>query len=175
MYILLPSSVVALALLWAVWRMVRAASSRAAEAAFDLDWLEEFSTARYRPMERLFSEEDYEFLRAQTGFEPYLERRLRRQRRQIFRDYLRHLRRDFERLHRAARFLVVLSPEDQPDLAKELIRLKLVFLFAMATVEARMVLSHLNLRPVNVSALLSSTESTHACIRQLITPAFAQY
>jgi len=175
MYILLPASIVALALLWVVWRLLRDATTRTVENSCDLDWLEEFSTARYRPMERLFSEEDFRFLRTQAGFEPGLERRLRRQRREIFRDYLRHLRRDFARLHRVARLLVLLSPEDRPDLAKDLVRLKLVFWCAMAAVEIRALLHYWNLRPVDVSALLSTTERTHDCLRQLITPACVPY
>lgn len=175
MYIFVPSLVVALALLWAVWRMVRVGSSRTSERAVDLDWLEEFSTARYRPMERLFSEEDFQFLRSQPGFEPALERKLRKQRRLIFRDYLRHLRLDFARLHRAARLLLVLCPEDQPELAKELIRLKLVFWCALAAVEARLALHALGCGPMNVTGLISCTEHTHACIRQLTAPTLAHY
>ena len=34
-----------------------------------VDWINDLSVARYRPMERLLSEEDYRFLASQPGFD----------------------------------------------------------------------------------------------------------
>ncbi len=65
---------------------------------FDPDWLENFSVSKYRPMERLLSEEYFEFLVSQEGYEPKIGKRLRSERRRIFRGYLRSIRRDFQRL-----------------------------------------------------------------------------
>src|SRR5688500_7728052 len=84
------------------------------------DWLDKFSVARYRPMERLLSDDDYEFLSAQPGYDPSIARRLKSERRQIFRIYLRHLSEDFSRLHHAARLMLIYSPEDRPELARTL-------------------------------------------------------
>src|SRR5688500_15536009 len=61
-------------------------------------WLDSFSISRYRPMERLLSEDDYEFLAAQPGYEPSIARNLRKQRRRVFRTYLQQVSRDFARL-----------------------------------------------------------------------------
>src|ERR1035441_6142951 len=67
------------------------------------DWLSELSTDRYRPMLRLLDATDFQFLRVQKGFTPEMERRLRRQRVQAFRGYLRLLVADFDRIVAALR------------------------------------------------------------------------
>ncbi len=69
----------------------------------DLRWLECFTVDRYRLMERLLSEADYDFLASQKGYEPHIGRDLRRKRRRIMRLYLQRLDADVTRIHRAAR------------------------------------------------------------------------
>src|SRR5215471_20655160 len=81
--------------LWATrWRAYRSDVDGQLEAGSD-----EFSLARYEPMGRLLAEEDFVFLAAQPGYRPEIGAKLRRERRQIFRLYLRELSRDFHRLH----------------------------------------------------------------------------
>ena len=92
-----------------------------------LEWCNQFTVQRYRPMERLFSEDDGRFLAAQPGYSPRMLQRLRAERRRIFRHYMRCLGRDFDRLHTAARFLLLASPDDRPDLVMALFRQRLVF------------------------------------------------
>jgi hypothetical protein len=41
-----------------------------------VDWINDLSIARYRPMERLLSEEDYRFLASQPGFDNRMLRRI---------------------------------------------------------------------------------------------------
>src|SRR5437660_9017448 len=77
-----------------------------------LEWLDDFSAAAYRPMERLLDARDYAFLATQTGFEPSIARRLRRQHIGIFQSYLRGMIRDFHRLLRVARFITVFASQD---------------------------------------------------------------
>lgn len=98
----------------------------------DLDDFRPFNPAFYQPMERLLRDEDITFLRAQPGFDPGMERRLRRERRAAFRAYLRHLQADFARLHRAARYLVTHGATDQPELATALLRQTVRFWSMMA-------------------------------------------
>lgn len=62
----------------------------------------------YQPMGRLFAEEDFRFLR---GSRPDLVKRLRRQRRQVLRLYLRELRADFERVYAFCRRLAPKSTD----------------------------------------------------------------
>lgn len=109
--------------------------------AADLSRLAEFSVEAYRPMERLLLEDDIHFLRRQIGFEPHMEKRLRVDRRRVFRAYLRNLTADFRLLHRAARILVSQHPEDRPDLAAGLVRQQLLFWWRLAGVHTRLCLN----------------------------------
>src|SRR5258707_4988519 len=81
---------------------------------------------KYQPMARLLQEDDFRYLSAQPGYSPRLGRRLRSQRRRIFRGYLRSLRRDFATLSMALRTLVLHSAEDRSDLAASLVRQRLL-------------------------------------------------
>lgn len=71
---------------------------------FDLQqsesWLEEFSSASYRPMIRLAEPDDAGFLAAQRGAEEAA--RYRRYQKRALRTYLRRLSLDFQRLHTLA-------------------------------------------------------------------------
>jgi hypothetical protein len=73
--VLWGATFVAVALLITFLALVRrvAAPSRTAEGDLGT-WLDSFSVARYRPMERLLSEADYEFLAAQPGYDPSIAR-----------------------------------------------------------------------------------------------------
>jgi hypothetical protein len=87
--------------------------AREDEAQADLGWSSEFSIAKYRPMERLFLEEDYDFLAAQPGFHPKIYRKLQSERRRVFRHYLRCVQRDFDRLLTAAKTMLLAAPAVQ--------------------------------------------------------------
>jgi len=136
-----------------------------------VEWCNQFSIARYRPMERLFSEGDFGFLAGQPGYSPGMSRRLRTTRRRIFRQYLRCLGRDFSRLHAAARLLSVLAPQDRPDLAIALFRQRLQFRYALATVHSRLALQALGIGTVDVSRLVQALEGMGTHFRQLATVA----
>ena len=69
----------------------------------DLHWLERFTVERYRLMERLLSEADFDFLASQKGYEPRIGIDLRRKRGRIMRLYLRRLDADVTRIQKAAR------------------------------------------------------------------------
>ena len=55
------------------------------------EWIEDLSLDRYRPMLRMLDGDDIEFLRSQPGFTPGMATKLRAQRTQIFRGYLKSL------------------------------------------------------------------------------------
>ncbi len=139
--------------------LLRRLAMRAPDAQPDLNWCRDFTVAKYRPMERLFSEGDYEFLAAQPGFSVRITRRLQAERRRIFRRYLRVMSRDFERLLLAAKTMLVHSSQDCPDLAKALIRCRLVFLWALAQVQLRLALEACGIGTVNVRPLVEALEA----------------
>jgi hypothetical protein len=80
--------------LW--WR----SNSRTLDLHQSESWLEDFSSAAYRPMIRLAEPDDASFLAAQRG--PEEAARYRRWQRRALRSYLRRLSRDFQRLHTLA-------------------------------------------------------------------------
>ena len=128
------------------------------------------SLEKYRPMERLLQEDDFRFLAAQPGFSPQLGRRFRTERRRIFRSYLRNLRRDFSRLSSAFRILIVHSVEDRGDLAKSLMRIRVMFAFGMLAVEGRLLMHAAGMGAINVSGLVASLDTMQAQMRLMLTP-----
>jgi hypothetical protein len=120
---------------------------------------QEFSIARYQLMTRLTAEEDFEFLSAQPGYRPETGARLRRERRRIFRLYLRALAVDFRSLHAAARKLVADAPERHADLVGVLIRSQFVFWWRMTLVEFRLLLSATRLPKLDIAPLFRPMES----------------
>jgi hypothetical protein len=166
-YVLTGAAVVAVLAAVAFFLLFRRLLSGEPDAPDDLDWSNTFSIARYRPMERLFLEEDYDFLAAQPGFHPRIYRKLQSERRRVFRHYLRSIRRDFGRLSAAARQLMLSSPSDRPDLAKTLLKQKLTFNYAMATVELRLFLQGVGVGTVDVRGLVDVVESMREQLRHL--------
>jgi hypothetical protein len=129
------------------------------DAVSDPDWWREFSTSKYRPMARLLAHEDYDFLAAQPGFRRGMARRLRIQRRRVFLQYLRNLRRDFLRLHNTAKLILLQSEQDRADLAIILFKQNLVFCFALMAVRYRLLLQPLGVGRVDVQGLVRAIES----------------
>ena len=140
----------------------------------DPEWLKNFSVSSYRPMERLLDEDDIRFLREQPGYEPGMERRLRADRQRIFRSYLRNLGRDFNRLHYALRLMVLHAPVDSPELAKALIKQKLVFLASLLGVYIRLELYRFGVAGVDVRGLISTLDTMQHDLRAMMSaPAMA--
>jgi hypothetical protein len=121
-------------------------------------WLDKFSVDRYRPMLRLLSKEDDEFLASECGYSGSQIRKARAERRRIFRAYLKNLRRDFGRLHYAARILLLDSNEDRSDLAAKLVQTRLAFFFGLLVVEYNLALHAAGVGEVDVRGLLGSLE-----------------
>jgi hypothetical protein len=99
-----------------LWRLLRSNGPEALPSG----WRERMASTRsalvtYQPMSRLFAEEDFDFLAGQRGFQPGLEKKLRRQRRRVLRLYLRELRLEFRGVYALCRMLVPHSAN--PDFA----------------------------------------------------------
>ncbi len=135
--LILGTGLAAVVLLSGLATIVRRLSN-ASSGQFDPDLVDSFSASAYRPMERLLSNEDFEFLASLPGFRPSTGRALRRERRRIFRMYLRDLSRDFHMLHGQARSLLRDLQQDRPDLVVALMKQGLKF-------EWGLVLAHVSL------------------------------
>lgn len=136
------------------------------------EFVARFSVARYRPMQRLLAEEDYEFLASQPGYEPAIARQLRRRRRKIFRSYLRRMARDFNRLYATAKQIAVFSEHDRQDLIVLLVRQKVAFEYGLAMAHARLALHTVGLAPVDVRDLIDALDQMSQQARQF-APAVA--
>src|SRR5450759_906940 len=95
--VILTSTILLAALVLATVVVLRRLGSADRTLPVTAEWIDELSTDRYRPMMRLLDSRDLEFLNSQAGFTPKMESRLRAQRCQIFRSYLRCLEMDFQR------------------------------------------------------------------------------
>jgi hypothetical protein len=137
---------------------VRLASRLDAEQCTS-EWLDNFSTCDYAPMQRLFDEKDFEFLASQPGYRPEIARQLRAERREVLAGYLQLLIRDFNQLHAIARTMLVYSTEDQPDFGKALRWQRITFYYAVTAVRFRLVLMPLGWTAPDVRKVVQPIES----------------
>jgi hypothetical protein len=148
--------------------MLRRAATRQAHLPVTAGWIDELSVERYRPMARLLSEDDLEFLRSQPGFTPRMIARLRAQRCQIFRGYLRSLSQDFERVCTALKIVLVQSGHDRPDLASTLLREQWRFAANMFGVRVRLVFYRWGWTGVDASGLMRSFDGMRLELQGLV-------
>ncbi len=140
---------------------------------FSARWFARFSTGSYRPMERLLGDGDFVFLARQPGMDRKTLRAFRARRRDIFRAYLRDIASDFERLHRAARVQLLTSPEDRPDLAVDLLKLRATFVYAMLAVRWRLALDAVGIRGLDAKSLVGAVEGMRGQLATLLPSATA--
>jgi hypothetical protein len=137
----------------------------------------DFSLSRYEPMARLMSDEDLVFLKAQPGFKPEIGQKFIRERRRIFRLYLRELAGEFHRLHAHARAVVASLPSEHSPLVGMLLRQQLRFWYEMAAVEMRLSLDTMGVGAfagsLDAQGLVSAIGRMHEEIGRLAAPAAA--
>ena len=131
------------------------------------EWAENFSVSYYGPMVGLLSEEDFQFLARQPGFDFALRRKLRRERLSIFRGYLQKLVSDFNRLHLAIRLMIARQPEDHSHLVGQLIWLKVRFSISLVRVEMSYGLCWLGVRTIRVGDLVCYLEEMSAQMKAI--------
>jgi len=124
------------------------------------------SADRYRPMLRLLSDDDLEFVAANTN----LHRTLRSRRRELFRSYLRCLTRDYAQLLAGVRSVMVRSRTDRPDLARALAKNRMLFVMAICKVEFRLTLHAAGVGKVDVSGLVDALEALRGQVNVLAAP-----
>lgn len=116
--------VVAVGVGWALWRLQK----RVPEAVLpDCGYSTSGCSAceTYSPLSRLLAADDFVFLAAHFGSRPEMAGRLRRERRNVLRLYLRQLRADFRELHGICRALAARG--EDPALAAAVSREALKF------------------------------------------------
>jgi hypothetical protein len=133
--------------------------------------IDQLSLDRYRPMFRLLSAGDIEFMRACPGSTPRLVRKLRERRARILREYLRSLAADFREICQETRALIVSSPYDRPALAITLLRGQLDFARNMAAVRIRLALYRFGMARVELGSLLYQFDAARLHLRELVPSA----
>ncbi len=121
---------------------------------------------RYRPMLRLLSDTDLNFV----SVSPALRRTIRSRRREMFRGYLLCLTKDYARLLGGVRHVMVESGVDRPDLAKALAKNRMMFAYALCRVELNLKLHALGIGKVDVSVLVESLDALRGAVA-VMTPA----
>jgi hypothetical protein len=160
-----------LALLLALRLLIRKFAVAGGRLPVTAEWIDELSTERYRPMLRLLDGGDLDFLRSQPGFTPRMESKLRIQRCQIFRGYLRCLNADFGRVCAAIKVLMLQSRHDRPDLAVALVRYQFTFACGMLTVQVRLFLYRWGFCVADASSLVKMFEVMRIELRALVPAA----
>lgn len=138
------------------WLYIRLTASRARFEELNGEW-RGIEPRRYAPMARLLAAEDFIYLRSLPGYEPRLERELRRRRLEAFRQYLADLTRDFDMLQRAGQVLAA-AGQASPLLREQLFLAKVAFTRALWQVRLEMALFRLSGRAVETRRLLSALQ-----------------
>lgn len=131
------------------------------------DWEEVFSPGRYKAMERLLEETDYQYLAAKSGDNKRLQKRLRDRRIRIFGAYVNCLSQDFTRICNAIKKVMVDSQVDRPDLAGLLMKQHFIFTITVLSIEFRLVLYNFGLGAPDGRGLIDSLDSMCAQLRTL--------
>jgi hypothetical protein len=116
---------------------------------------------RYEPMVRLLSSEDA----AAVAGNAVLARRLKKERVQIFRGYLKSLSSDYGCLLAAVRLSMVNSAIDRPDLAAALARNQTLFALAICRMEYRLLLTVLGIGTLDVTGLVKAISALQSQLR----------
>jgi hypothetical protein len=167
-YVLAISIVTFLALAVALFLLVRKMAFNGGCLPLTAEWIDELSVERYRPMMRLLDGGDMDFLRSQPGFTPRMASKLRVQRCQIFRGYLRCLNGDFQRVCAAIKILMLQSQQDRPDLAGLLVQQQIRFTCGMGLVHFRLFLYRWGLCGVDVTSLVKNFDLMRLELRSLV-------
>jgi hypothetical protein len=147
--------------------LFRRLASRLDAEACTAEWLDNFSTGDYAPMQRLLDDKDFEFLASQPGYRPEIAKQLRSERRQVLGGYLQLLTRDFNQLHAMAKLMLVYSQEDRPDFGKALLWQQITFYYAVTAVRCRLTLMPLGWSAPEVGKLIQPIESMRVQLQQM--------
>jgi hypothetical protein len=123
------------------------------------EWMGELSADRYRPMLRLLDDTDFQFLRSQKGFTPAMAKRLRNQRAEIFRNYMRMLEGDFQRICAALKLVLAHSEVDRPELASTLMQYQVRFAAGIIGANARLLLFRFGVNGIDAAGLVKIFDS----------------
>jgi hypothetical protein len=171
--VILISAVLLAALILATVAVLRRLGSADCTLPVTAEWIDELSTDRYRPMMRLLDSREIEFLGSQAGFTTKMGSRLRAQRCQIFRGYLRCLDMDFQRVCTALKLVLVHSGQDRPDLSAVLVHHQIMFASGLLAAHFRLFLYRWGICTVDVNQLMRIFDAMRIELRHLVPQAIS--
>ena len=124
-------------------------------------WIDSFSTERYRPVQRLLSEEDVRFAE-QNGLNV---RQFRAQRRRLCRSYLYAMGRDYCRIWSALQLSLASSDTDRSAEISALVSARLRFQGRLLLTLAELRLQSVGLSSVQVDGLVASLDALRLDLR----------
>jgi hypothetical protein len=154
-------SLMALVVMGRTLHNIRADRSGPAES------LRESAAVRYRPMFWLLDESDCQLASAVFPGNSQL-RRVRSERRSLFRIYLRDLGADHARIVREIREVLVESGRDLPDLAKAMYRSQATFFLAMMSIELELQFHALGVGTVDARSLIAAVDGLQLHLQDLV-------
>ena len=134
----------------------------------DASFLDNFSLRTYRPMLRLASQLDKEFLTAAHG--KTLASCYRKIQRNLLREYLQDASKDFNRMYAIATAKAVRATSDPGDLSMSLLEQQMSFVLSMWGIEARLLVDDYLPFAVDLQPLVAHLEGLASQTRALIRP-----
>lgn len=128
---------------------------------------EPFSMERYRAMDRLLDSADESFLAAHPGCTQRMIRRFRRARVHIFRNYMKLLSEDFNRICRRIKLQAINAAVDRSDLAALMMKEQFRFCRNMLYVEFRLAIYTTGWTGVDASGLIAPLNAMRDNLRTL--------
>lgn len=133
----------------------------------------ELSGSDYRHLNRLLDPADFEFLRRRGVAEAKIKK-LRRERRQIYKLSLRSLAADYNRVQQALNMVLVQSEIDRADLAATMAKQKVYFYRSLMIAEASLILHACGVDRIPTVDLVRPFVTLQEQLQQLsLTPAMA--
>lgn len=139
-----------------------------------IEWLDEFSPTAYAPMARLLEKNDVDYLATQPGYNPGIGKRLMSERRKIFASYLEYLVQDFNRLMDIGKLMVVFSPQDSDEFARQLFQRQVRFYGRVCLARLQLALYPLGWA-IDSRALIAALGAVRDQVRALATPRVAHF
>jgi hypothetical protein len=173
--VIISLSIVCL-LIAAVALMTRHSPERGAAAVFygsDASFLANFSPGAYRPILRLASQLDGKFLSSAHG--NTLAGCYRKIQRDLLREYLREVAKDFNRLYAIATAKSVQAGSDPGDLSMALFEQQMTFILLIWGIEARLLVDGLLPFAVDLKPLIGHLEGLAQQTRELARPQYSYH
>jgi hypothetical protein len=132
------------------------------------DWPRNLSPLRYRPMERLLDAAEYRRLEAHPAITRRMLRSIRNRRVRLFREYLHCLSLDYSRVCKGVKLLMVQSAVDRPDLARLLVRQRILFTLRLIMSECKLSLHLLGVGRVDTAELVAALDCMRLHLNSLL-------